>query len=80
MITSKLKSKSQTTIPQAVRVALRLVEGDELAYRIEGARVIITKASNRNVEDSFGAFTEWDSNADRKAYARLWAVRSLSSS
>jgi antitoxin PrlF len=71
MITSKLTSKAQTTIPQAVRVALRLVEGDELAYEIEGASVILTKASDRGVEDSFGAFAEWDSDVDRKAYAEL---------
>ena len=34
MITSKLTSKAQTTIPQPVRVALRLGAGDELAYEI----------------------------------------------
>jgi bifunctional DNA-binding transcriptional regulator/antitoxin component of YhaV-PrlF toxin-antitoxin module len=47
MITSKLTSKAQTTIPQPVRAALRLVEGDELAYEIDGARVILTKVSDR---------------------------------
>ena len=71
MITSKLTSKAQTTIPQSVRAALRLGEGDELAYEIDGGRVILTKASERGAEDSFGAFTEWDSDADRKAYAKL---------
>ena len=35
MITSKLTSKAQTAIPQPVRAALRLKEGDELAYEIE---------------------------------------------
>ena len=71
MITSKLTSKAQTTVPQPVRAALRLVEGDELAYEIDGASVILTKASDRSVEDPFGAFSEWDSDADRKAYAGL---------
>jgi antitoxin PrlF len=71
MITSKLTSKAQTTIPQPVRAALRLAEGDELAYEIKGGRVILTKASERGAEDPFGAFTEWDSDADRKAYAGL---------
>jgi antitoxin PrlF len=71
MITSKLTSKAQTTIPQPVRAALRLVEGDELAYEIDGARVILTKASDRTAEDPFGAFAEWDGAADRKAYAKL---------
>ena len=45
MTTSKLTSKAQTTIPQPVRAALRLKDGDELAYEIEGNRVILTKAS-----------------------------------
>jgi antitoxin PrlF len=71
MITSKLTSKAQTTIPQPVRAALRLVEGDELAYEIDGARVILTKASDRTAEDPFAAFAEWDGAADRKAYAQL---------
>lgn len=69
MITSKLSSKSQTTIPRAVRQALRLRDGDELAYAIEGDRVIVTRASA--VEDPFALFDEWDSDADRKAYAEL---------
>lgn len=56
MITSKLTSKAQTRIPQAVRAALRQTEGDELAYQIEGGRVILTKASNRGGEDPFGTF------------------------
>ena len=71
MITSKLTSKAQTTIPQAVRNALRLREGDELSYVIENGRVILTKASAEMMEDPFATFSEWDSEADRKAYADL---------
>jgi len=71
MITSRLTSKAQTTVPQAVRAALRLAKGDEIAYEIEGHRVILTKASERGAEDPFGAFTEWDSDAYRNAYAKL---------
>ena len=41
MITSKLSAKAQTTIPQPVRVALHLVPGDEVAYEIDGDRVIL---------------------------------------
>jgi bifunctional DNA-binding transcriptional regulator/antitoxin component of YhaV-PrlF toxin-antitoxin module len=43
MITGKLTSKAQTTIPLPVRNALRLVWGDEIAYVIEGDRVVLTK-------------------------------------
>jgi antitoxin PrlF len=71
MITSKLTTKAQTTIPQPVRTALRLEAGDELAYEIEGERVILTKVTDRGTDDPFGAFAEWDSAADRKAYAKL---------
>ncbi len=71
MITSKLTSKAQTTIPQPVRTALRLREGDEIVYVIEKGRVILSKAATGLIDDPFRAFTEWDSDADRKAYADL---------
>jgi antitoxin PrlF len=71
MITSKLTSKAQTTIPLPVRNALRLGEGDELAYAIEGDRVVLTKADRRTAEDPFATFKEWSSEADALAYADL---------
>ena len=71
MITSKLTSKAQTTIPQAVRNALKLREGDEIAYAIEADRVIMTRAASPTVDDPFATFVEWDSDADRTAYAGL---------
>ena len=72
MITSKLTSKAQTTIPQSVRAALHLREGDELLYQIEGERVIVTKAKQVSVDDDpFRTFHEWNTEADRKAYADL---------
>jgi antitoxin PrlF len=70
MLLSKLTSKAQTTIPQAVRAALHLGAGDELAYQIEDGRVILTKASSR-IENRFAVFDEWYSEADRKAFADL---------
>ncbi len=72
MITSRLTSKAQTTIPQPVRAALGLREGDEIAYVIEEGRVVLTHAQSADApDDPFGAFSEWDSAADAKAYARL---------
>lgn len=71
MITSRLTTKAQTTIPQPVRLALKLREGDELAYRIEGEAVILTKVQGAAQDDPFRAFNEWDSEADRKAYGKL---------
>ena len=71
MITSKLTSKAQTTIPLPVRTALHLAEGDEVAYRIEGDHAILTKADRGPIDDPFAAFDEWASEADQNAYAGL---------
>jgi len=71
MITSKLTSKAQTTIPQPVRTALRLKEGDEIIYAIDGDRVILTRAPKEHADDPFATFGEWASDADRQAYAGL---------
>lgn len=72
MITSRLASEAQTTIPQPVRDVLHLKEGDEIAYLIEGDRVVLIKAPRRERrEDPFKTFSEWDSEADRRAYADL---------
>ena len=71
MISSKLTTKAQTTIPQPVRRALRLREGDELVYQIEGDRAVLTKSMRAATGDPFRSFQEWNSEADRKAYAKL---------
>jgi antitoxin PrlF len=70
VITSKITSKAQTTIPQPVRVALGLKEGDDVAYQIEGDRVVLTKSRpSQGADDPFAAFGEWSSAADRDGYA-----------
>jgi antitoxin PrlF len=72
VITSRLTTKAQTTIPQPIRSALQLKEGDEILYQIEGERVILSKARRKKAtDDPFYTFSEWDSAADKKAYASL---------
>jgi antitoxin PrlF len=72
MITSKLTSKAQTTIPQPIRAALKLREGDELVYEIRGQQVLLTKATQDSpADDPLHTFSEWNSAADRKAYGDL---------
>ena len=72
MIRSRLTSKAQTTIPQPVRTALHLSPGDELAYAIEGDRIVLTRARPESTaDDPFGCFSEWDGAADTEAYAGL---------
>jgi antitoxin PrlF len=71
MITSKLTSKAQTTIPQPIRAALHLKAGDTITYAIEGEKVILSRAPTQPVDDPFANFDEWSSEADRRAYADL---------
>ena len=72
MISSKLTSKAQTTIPQPVRVALGVRDGDEIVYEIRGNIVVLTKKpNNASTDDPFRTFEEWGSEADRRAYAKL---------
>jgi antitoxin PrlF len=72
MITSRLSSKAQTTIPQPVRTALHLREGDEIAYAIEPGRVVLTRAQrDAGTDDPFQVFSEWGGAADTEAYAGL---------
>jgi antitoxin PrlF len=64
MIVSKLTTKAQTTIPQPVRSALGVREGDKIAYAIKDGRVILTKPPARTIrhndplEDPFATFWE----------------------
>lgn len=72
MIISKLTTKAQTTIPQAVRTALGLNPGDAISYQIEGGRAVLMRYEPRpSVDDPFGTFCEWDSDADCEAYKDL---------
>ncbi len=65
-------SKAQTTIPQPVRVALQLREGDEIAYAIDAGRVVLTRARpDAAADDPLRTFAEWSGPADTEAYAGL---------
>ena len=63
MIVGRITAKAQTTIPRAVRLALGVGPGDEVAYEIDGDRVVM-----RRVGDPFdkplASFTEWADDLD----------------
>ena len=77
MITSKVTSMGRTTVPQVVRAALGVDEGDDLAYIIEEGRAIMTKAPQRPerrarpLSESCAAFWEWDSPEDNEDFREL---------
>ncbi|MHB1642348.1 MAG: hypothetical protein ACYCS8_06770 [Acidithiobacillus sp.] len=45
--------------------------GDEMAYRVEDGRVLLSKATPEAEEDPFALFAEWDREADWRAYGQL---------
>ena len=69
MIIGRITAKAQTTIPRAVRLALGIKPGDEIAYEIEGDRVILRRAGDP-FDKPFAAFTEWSDDLD-EAYDSL---------
>jgi antitoxin PrlF len=72
---SKITSKGQTTVPQAVRVALKSKPGDLIAWEIDARgnvgvrRVYAGDLGYLKVVE--GALSEWHSAEDEKAYGQL---------
>ncbi|HET7910895.1 MAG TPA: AbrB/MazE/SpoVT family DNA-binding domain-containing protein [Pseudolabrys sp.] len=62
--------KSQTVLPREVRARLGIRPGDTLRYRLTDQGVLIDKAP-AEADDPFASFSEWSSEADQKAYAKL---------
>jgi antitoxin PrlF len=70
MVTSKLASRRRTTVPRQVRAALRLEPGDSIEYVIERDRIVAQRAP-AVLWARFATFSEWNSEADRRAYRKL---------
>jgi len=66
MIVGRITAKAQTTVPLAVRRALGIAPGDEVAWEIEDGRAILTKvpASSAPFVGDMSAFTEWADELD----------------
>ena len=43
---SRLSSKGQITIPQSIRRALALAEGDRVVFRIDGDRAVLARSAD----------------------------------
>lgn len=42
-VAAKITSKGQVTVPKAVRDALGISEGDEVVFRVEGNRAVLSR-------------------------------------
>jgi antitoxin PrlF len=71
MITSKLTTKAQTTIPLPIGHALRLRADDEISHSIEDDVVTMRKVSAAAIEDPRGTLNERDTDANRIVYRHL---------
>ena len=73
MIHSRITAKSQTTIPRAVREALGIGPGDDIAYEISNGAVVLKRVAKTPRDmflSNFSTFTEWADELDR-AYDRV---------
>ena len=43
-VSARVSSKGQITLPKPVRDALRIAEGDEVVFRVEGERATLARA------------------------------------
>lgn len=75
VISSRLTSKGQATIPKAVREELGLRSGDRIAFRIQTGRVEIARISTIDLEfaqaQESGLAEEWLAAEDEAAYGDL---------
>lgn len=75
IVTAKLTTKFQATIPREVRSTLHLTSHDQIVYEItDNNEVILRKATPMDIEYLKAlkyTLTEWESEADEKAYKNL---------
>ncbi len=75
VVTSKLTTKSQATIPKEIRAVLGLSPGDSVAFEVgENKKVVIRRATPVDFEFAAaleGTLSEWLSKNDEEAYFDL---------
>ena len=63
MITAKVTSKGQITIPKRVRTSLNLHAGDRVAFVVRGDREAVLKPVTKSVDEVFGMLHRPDMTA-----------------
>ncbi len=74
MQTSRLSSKSQVTLPRAVREALKARPGDTIVYEVEGNAVRLTRMEPFDAafhKALSNTLSEWATDEDEEAFNAL---------
>jgi AbrB family looped-hinge helix DNA binding protein len=74
LLVSKVTSKFQTTIPEPIREAMGISQGDAVVFEIEEGRVFIKRLQSLDLEylnAVLGTLSEWSSPEDEEAYRDL---------
>jgi AbrB family looped-hinge helix DNA binding protein len=72
---SRVTKKYQATIPQAVREALGIIQGDCVAFEIQSGQVVLKKVAQMDwayLNAVAETMSEWTSAADEEAYRDLF--------
>lgn len=71
---SKITSKGQVTIPNALRKATGLKTGDKLVFRLDGDRIVVSKLKTTKdfyLDSVSSNLEEWLSDEDEEAWSNL---------
>jgi AbrB family looped-hinge helix DNA binding protein len=74
MLTAKISSKGQSTIPAEIRKKLEVGPGDTIGFRIEGERITLQKIQKLDagfLKLATDSFTEWNSPEAEEAFRDL---------
>ena len=74
MDVAKVTSKGQITIPHNIRNQAHFQTGDNLAFELDGEKVIVTKLKSLNddyLHNVSSTLDEWISDEDEKAWNNL---------
>lgn len=74
IVTAKLTSKFQATIPKEVRTTLHLTSHDQIVYEISDDQVLLRKATPLDLDYLKAlqyTLSEWESEEDESAYRDL---------
>ena len=73
MIVIRLEADAPPVVPAELLEKLGLKPGDEIAFEVIGDKIVVASAAGAPdmFIGNFSTFTEWDTEADRKAFRDL---------